>query len=356
MRATTTTAILGLASLSAIIAAPIACSSPCAREYRGVQYRGSLCSHYANSCYQNAQVQPTVKPSDDQVPLLRQVFTTVTRKNDNLNTANANSDKSLNIKYQAGPSFEAKGEASAAEYTKQKGAEHSEDGTSYPIAVVQPSHDVQYSAPVVETKCVEGCSDQDTQYTQPMEDAQCGDNCDDQSTEPMDEAIPVTEDGSSQVIHGENLCGEQVSPCYQEGQLASEPVDDNQLEQDGGDEEDMNVGEGEVKGGDSMEDTTTQPDSSESGMPAFNVVGIQPREALLDNVKAHSSNNADALSNSNQFDQAQVIDQTLYQPKQQQPQIIITEPATRAHGGHQKKYKRSSHKYFKIRYSGGSRY
>ncbi|ORX94828.1 hypothetical protein K493DRAFT_301816 [Basidiobolus meristosporus CBS 931.73] len=319
MRATTTTAILGLASLSAIIAAPIACSSPCAREYRGVQYRGSLCSHYANSCYQNAQVQPTVKPSDEQAPLLRQVFTTVTRKNDNLNTANANSDKSLNIKYQAGPSFEAE-------------------------------------APVIETQCVEGCSDQDTQYTQPMEDAQCGDNCDDQSTEPMDEAIPVTEDGSSQVIHGENLCGEQVSPCYQEGQLASEPVDDNQLEQDGGDEEDMNAGEGEVKGGDSMEDTTTQPDSSESGMPAFNVVDIQPREALLDNVKAHSSNNADALSNSNQFDQAQVIDQTLYQSKQQQPHIIITEPATRAHGGHQKKYKRSAHKYFKIRYSGGSRY
>ncbi|ORX80704.1 hypothetical protein K493DRAFT_308260 [Basidiobolus meristosporus CBS 931.73] len=34
--------------------------------------------------------------------------------------------------------------------------------------------------------------------------------------------------------------------------------------------------------------------------------------ALLDNINGHSASKANALSNSNQFDQAQVIDQTLY--------------------------------------------
>ncbi|ORX98512.1 hypothetical protein K493DRAFT_299876 [Basidiobolus meristosporus CBS 931.73] len=85
------------------------------------------------------------------------------------------------------PSLEAEGEASTTEYAKQKGAEHSEDGSSYPIAVAQPSQDTQYSAPVVDTHYVEGCSDQDTQYTESMEDIQCGDKCADQFTEPMED-------------------------------------------------------------------------------------------------------------------------------------------------------------------------
>ncbi|ORX98516.1 hypothetical protein K493DRAFT_349226 [Basidiobolus meristosporus CBS 931.73] len=165
------------------------------------------------------------------------------------------------------------------------------------------------------------------------------------------EAIPVAADETSQVSYGDNSCGEQVSPCYQEAQS---PGYDYQPEQ-----EDFDMtegqGEGEGEGGDSMEDTTTQPES-ESGIPDFNIADIQPRQALLDKVNAHSSNKADALSNSNQFDQAQVIDQTLYQPKQQQPQIIITQPAPRSYGGDRKKYKRSAHKYFKIRYFSGNRY
>ncbi|ORX80400.1 hypothetical protein K493DRAFT_362240 [Basidiobolus meristosporus CBS 931.73] len=114
---------------------------------------------------------------------------------------------------------------------------------------------------------------------------------------------------------------------------------------------DENEGEGE----DSMDDTSTQPESSYN-MPNFNVADMQPRKVLLDRVNVHSFSDADALSNSNQFDQAQVVDQILYQPKQQQPQIIITQPATRGYGGGQKKYKRSAYKYFKIRYFSGNRY
>ncbi|ORX75909.1 hypothetical protein K493DRAFT_363925 [Basidiobolus meristosporus CBS 931.73] len=81
---------------------------------------------------------------------------------------------------------------------------------------------------------------------------------------------------------------------------------------------DVNEGKDEGEGEDSIDDTSTQPESSYN-MTNCNIADMQPRQALLDRVNAHSSSDADALSNSNQFDQAQVIDQTLYQPKQQQP-------------------------------------
>ncbi|ORX98511.1 hypothetical protein K493DRAFT_349209 [Basidiobolus meristosporus CBS 931.73] len=166
-------------------------------------------------------------------------------------------------------------------------------------------------------------------------------------------AFPATEDTYSQVSNDSNLCGEQISPCYQETQS---PAYDYQPEQDEGDiYMDENEGEDEGEGEDSMDDTSTQPESSYN-MPNFNMADLQPRKALLDRVNAHSSSDADALSNSNQFDQAQIVDQTLYQPKQQQPQIIITQPAARSYDGGRKKYKRSAHKYFKIRYTSGNRY
>ncbi|ORX78058.1 hypothetical protein K493DRAFT_363116 [Basidiobolus meristosporus CBS 931.73] len=64
-----------------------------------------------------------------------------------------------------------------------------------------------------------------------------------------------------------------------------------------------------------------------SGLHGFDISNLQPSQALLDNINGHSSSKANALSYSNQFDQGQVVDQALYQPKQQQPQIIITQPA-----------------------------
>ncbi|ORX88652.1 hypothetical protein K493DRAFT_384728 [Basidiobolus meristosporus CBS 931.73] len=172
MRTFIVSLILGLASLQATIAAPVPCSESCNREHRRVRYRRYSCSDQASNCYQQVQVQPTVETPNVQVPLLRQVFTTVTRKHDNLNTANANSDKSLDVQFQAGPSLEVEGSASASEHAKQKSAEHSEDGSGYPIVIGQPAQDETYSTPVVDTQCIEGCSDQDTQYTEPMEDAQ----------------------------------------------------------------------------------------------------------------------------------------------------------------------------------------
>ncbi|ORX84565.1 hypothetical protein K493DRAFT_320094 [Basidiobolus meristosporus CBS 931.73] len=119
----------------------------------------------ANDCHQNARVLPVVKPSNVQSPLLRQVFTTVTRKHDNLNIANANSNKGFNAKYQEGPSLELEGGANASEYAKQKGAEHSDDSSFSPYALMQPTQDVQYTTPVAEMQCVEDCSERNVQYS-----------------------------------------------------------------------------------------------------------------------------------------------------------------------------------------------
>ncbi|ORX91985.1 hypothetical protein K493DRAFT_355003 [Basidiobolus meristosporus CBS 931.73] len=59
-----------------------------------------------------------------------------------------------------------------------------------------------------------------------------------------------------------------------------------------------------------------KPESPYS-MPYFKVANMQPRQALLDRLNVHSSSDADVLLNTNQFDQVHVINQTLYQPKQQ---------------------------------------
>ncbi|ORX69354.1 hypothetical protein K493DRAFT_309331 [Basidiobolus meristosporus CBS 931.73] len=123
---------------------------------------------YANDYYQKVQVFPVFKAPNVQSVLLRQVLTTVTRKHDSLNIANANSNQGFSIKYQAGPSLELEGRGNALEYAKQKGAEHSDDSSSHPYVLMQPTQDVQYTTPVIETQCVK---EQNIQYTH------CADNC-----------------------------------------------------------------------------------------------------------------------------------------------------------------------------------
>ncbi|ORX69356.1 hypothetical protein K493DRAFT_321802 [Basidiobolus meristosporus CBS 931.73] len=144
MRSTTITVILGLAANQVAVAAPIGCSSPCTREQRRVHYRSLTCAQYANDCYQNVRVLLIVKTFN--------VFTTVTRKHDNLNIANANSNKGLN------------GGANALEYAKQQEAEHSDDGSLSPYALMQPTQDVQYTTPVAEMQCVEDCPEKNVLY------------------------------------------------------------------------------------------------------------------------------------------------------------------------------------------------
>ncbi|ORX98349.1 hypothetical protein K493DRAFT_367750 [Basidiobolus meristosporus CBS 931.73] len=104
---------------------------------------------YANDYYQNVRVLPVFKTPNVQSPLLRQVFTTVTRKHDSLNIANANSNKGFSVKYQAGAGLELEGRGNALEYAKQN------DCSSFsPYVLMQPTQDVQYTTSVTETQCV----------------------------------------------------------------------------------------------------------------------------------------------------------------------------------------------------------
>ncbi|ORX89636.1 hypothetical protein K493DRAFT_305585 [Basidiobolus meristosporus CBS 931.73] len=153
----------GLAANQVAVAAPIGCSSPCTREYRRVHYRSLPCVQYATDYHQNVRVLSVFKTPNVRSPLLRQGFTTVTRKQDSLNIANANSNKGFNVKYQAGPSLKLEGRGNALEYAKQK------DYSSFsPYVLMQPTQDVQYTTPVTETQCVK---EQNIQYTH------CADNC-----------------------------------------------------------------------------------------------------------------------------------------------------------------------------------
>ncbi|ORX98352.1 hypothetical protein K493DRAFT_299992 [Basidiobolus meristosporus CBS 931.73] len=150
---------------------------------------------------------------------------------------------------------------------------------------------------------------------------------------------------ASHVAFTNEPCVEQQGACYQD---TSAPSQEYQPSTEEGDDSEMS------------EPMQTSETSGEqpgfSGLQGFDISNLQPSQALLDKINGHSSSKANALSNSNQFDQAQVIDQTLYQPKQQQPQIIITQPAARALRGGYKKYKRSARRHFKVRYFSGNRH
>ncbi|ORX91988.1 hypothetical protein K493DRAFT_377634 [Basidiobolus meristosporus CBS 931.73] len=159
------------------------------------------------------------------------------------------------------------------------------------------------------------------------------------------QAISATPLGESQVGYTNEPCVEQQGACYQD---TSAPGQEYQPSTEEGDDSEMS---------EPMQTSETSGEQTGfSGLQGFDISNLQPSQALLDNINGHSSSKANALSNSNQFDQAQVIDQTLYQPKQQQSQIIITQPAARALRGGYKKYRRSARRHFKVRYFSGNRH
>ncbi|ORX84567.1 hypothetical protein K493DRAFT_307425 [Basidiobolus meristosporus CBS 931.73] len=158
-------------------------------------------------------------------------------------------------------------------------------------------------------------------------------------------SISATPLGDSQIAYSNEPCIEQLGAYYQN---TSAPSQEYQPSIEDGDDSEM------------TEPMQTSETSGEqpgfSGLQGFDISNVQPSHTLLDSINGHSSSKANAVSSSNQFDQTQVIDQTLYQSKQQQPQIITTQPTARALRGGYKKYKRSVRRHFKIRYFSGNRH
>ncbi|KAK9761927.1 hypothetical protein K7432_012791 [Basidiobolus ranarum] len=164
----------------------------------------------------------------------------------------------------------------------------------------------------------------------------------------------------------------QVMPVYQksqeqpaeeestqdQGQMEQAPAEDTQDAEQPTDEEPTSD-QGQMEQA-PVEDDQSQSEDQIRGTPsAWNVdlSQLQPKQALLDEVKGHASQGSQALSNSNQFDQAQLVDQTIYQPAQPpQPTIIIPQwPMHRPKRAY-KKYKKFAHRSFKIRYFSGNRH
>ncbi|KAK9760118.1 hypothetical protein K7432_016181 [Basidiobolus ranarum] len=93
-----------------------------------IRYFNFPCAQQGYLCNRGVQTRHTPVMFSGPVthsPVLKQVFATITRKHDNLNTAQASNKKGIRVKYQDGPSVEAEGEHTASVYSKQRGGEHS---------------------------------------------------------------------------------------------------------------------------------------------------------------------------------------------------------------------------------------
>ncbi|KAK9708610.1 hypothetical protein K7432_009547 [Basidiobolus ranarum] len=181
--------------------------------------------------------------------------------------------------------------------------------------------------------------------------------------------LPGFANAIAQTTYKDRSCGQQVGSCDIQPQYQAVPTEHSyvqpqvmpmyQQSEEQPVDEDSTQDEGQMERA-PVEDEQSQSEDRAQGTPtAWNVdlSQLQPKQALLDEVKGHSSQGSQALSNSNQFDQAQLVDQTLYQPAQQpQPPIIIPQwPMHRPRRAY-KKYKKFAHRSFKIRYFSGNRY
>ncbi|KAK9752638.1 hypothetical protein K7432_018022 [Basidiobolus ranarum] len=117
------------------------------------------------------------------------------------------------------------------------------------------------------------------------------------------------------------------------------------------DEEQMGSEQGQSELSPSEDQQSSPLLSSAPG--SLNIAQLHPDQALLDQVNGESSSNSNALSDSNQFDQAQIIDQTLYQT---QPKTTYIQPAIRQRSGRYKKYRKYRHHYIRLGYLSGNRY
>ncbi|KAK9708612.1 hypothetical protein K7432_009549 [Basidiobolus ranarum] len=170
------------------------------------------------------------------------------------------------------------------------------------------------------------------------------------------QAMPVYQQNEEQ------LTDDESTP--DQGQMERAPADDAQnAEQPTDDESTPDQGQTEqapAEDEQSQSEDQTQETPSYTTTPAswnVDLSQLQPKQALLDEVKGHASQGSQALSDSNQFDQTQLVDQTVYQPAQQpQPPIIIPQwPMHRPRRAY-KKYKKFAHRSFKIRYFSGNRH
>ncbi|KAK9766269.1 hypothetical protein K7432_004761 [Basidiobolus ranarum] len=115
--------------VSSIAAFQVASGAPVSYyPYRNnARYFSFPCVQQGYLCNQSVQTRPissTFQTSVIRSPILKQVFTTVTRKHDNLNTAQTSNKKGIRIKHQDGPSVEAEGEHVTSVYSKASGGEH----------------------------------------------------------------------------------------------------------------------------------------------------------------------------------------------------------------------------------------
>ncbi|KAK9700966.1 hypothetical protein K7432_011963 [Basidiobolus ranarum] len=99
-------AIALLVSSTALIlvidATPVNYFTPGANALATTRYSDKSCEQHLGPCEQGSQTRQAplfFATENSQTPVLKQVFTTITRKHDNLNAAEAKRKKNISIKY-----------------------------------------------------------------------------------------------------------------------------------------------------------------------------------------------------------------------------------------------------------------
>ncbi|KAK9711802.1 hypothetical protein K7432_007571 [Basidiobolus ranarum] len=294
---------------------------------RYFDYGDQPCTLQFSPCAQHYHPQLMYSEGESQYnrfPVMKQVFTTITRKHSNLNTAKASRKHSMNVKYQSGPSVEAEGEQTAAAYGKKYAMEEPMGlGTNrvyreFP-GMMQRKYMTSWKRPTI--------SDMSKQFDH--------NELVNMPTMEQDEERPVT----------------FVKPGTYQTEEA-ESSDMPMMEKT----EEYPVGENwESALGQTKDAHQEYPQSyTPSGTFNMELSNLKPRQALLDRVNAFSSRGSQALSNSNQFDQAQILDQTLYQyPQPQSPQIVIPYWAMHNFARPCRDYHQYGRCYFEPRYFSG---
>ncbi|KAK9761625.1 hypothetical protein K7432_013344 [Basidiobolus ranarum] len=353
--------------LLAVDAAPINYFAPGANALAATRYSDRSCEQHLGTCEQTQrqQIPLSFGSEDTQTPILKQVFTTITKKHDNLNTADAKGKKNIRIKYQTGPSVEVEGE-----FTKSASTKQSESDSPSNSAYIQSTQEHPYVQMVPEQY-----NQLEAQNYQPTEMASTST----ESQPILMEESQVEEPQPEQVQDEQSPSEEATLETEPAGSLENQP-DQDQIEQNPSEEGEADIDpitttpdelfesfpestpgqpEEEQEGSEQSqsdllpsEDQQSSPSLS-SALGSVNIAQLQPDQALLNQANGESSSNSNALSDSNQFDQAQVIDQTLYQT---QPKIAYIQPAISQRSGQYKKYRKYRHRYFKLKYSSGNRY
>ncbi|KAK9721710.1 hypothetical protein K7432_003216 [Basidiobolus ranarum] len=334
-------------------------------------YGDQPCTLQFGLCAHRMQPQLMKVKKHTRFPMMKQSFGFATRKHHSLNTAMASSKRGMNIKYQAGPHAEVESEHTSSAYGKYMGMKEPAMGEEYQSAMMMPMQG-EYSASSMKPKAHHSSEMYkesmempmaETSYTHPKKHHTWEKPKKHHTWEKPKKHHTSEKPKKHHTWEKPKKHHTSEKPKKHHHRESMEmPTMEKTMEMPTMEKTmEMPMMEKTTEMP-MMEKTMEQPMVQEEysrvpGSFSVNLENLKPSEALLDRASAHSSQKSRALSDSNQFDQTQVLDQTMYQiPQQQAPQVIIPYMAMHRPARPFKKYRKYGHRSYKIRYFSGKHY